>query len=125
MYAPQADLKVGTTFCPYELALLFGYVPSCWISRNAFSLPHSPDDGVGHRFGGKRADARDVSVFGLPGCERENGIAVTHRVRRINRARESIVRHLRHLRRLHLRQPRIGCDDANRRVLRWFDSCAA
>ncbi len=48
--------------------------------------------------------------------EREDDVAVAHRVARVNGAGEAVVRHLRDLRRLRLRERRVRGDDAERGV---------
>ncbi len=64
------------------------------------------------------APMRDTSLFSIAaGREREHHIAVAHCVRGIDRPRQTVMRHLRDLGRLHFRQPRVGGNDADGRVL--------
>ena len=79
---------------------------------------HRPHDGFGHDLGRERAHLSEAEA-GLerPRGQGEHGVAVTRRVRRHDGARQPVLRHLRHLVDLGLCQPRVGRDDADRRVL--------
>ena len=86
-------------------------------SRDARGRAHRAHDRLGHGVGRERADGQHVRcALARARGEREDRVAVEHRVRRRNRPGQAVVRQLRHPVRLRLGERGVGGHDADRRV---------
>ena len=114
----QAAGQIERHRTPPSRAILRGRRPPAVrqaVTADAARGEHAAQHRLGQHLGGERADQRDVRRSGAgAGREREDDVAVGHRVGRVDAARQAVLRHLRDLVGLGLGQSRVGRDDTER-----------